>query len=435
MPLHPVTAPSAEPALDPAAAPVPGSVPGSASVSTAAAVLARHRAAAGRAWERWQGEVIFPYQAAVLRIGFALVFAAFLLREWPHRLVLYGPRSAWSGPMERQFLVSDHAFTLLAWSDSRLWFELVYALAIAVSLALALGWRTRAMSVLFMVAVLSVQNRAVLVGDGGDNVLHIMAIYLAFTRCGQVWSLDSRRRARREPDAPGATADRPGMLLWALLGAALLLAQCTGFATPGMLTASGWGTVLWAFWALAAVRRLAARRSAVLDDLLDRLGNLLHGCALLVIAAETCLIYATAGWYKVQGDLWQHGTALYYPLHLGYFMPWPALSQALAAHPVPVFLLSYGTVVVQVGFPFLVFHRRIKNLLLVLLVLEHLGIAVLLGLPFFSAAMVAADLVFLPTWLLLRLDARIARIGRRRDRPGRPARAPADRPPLDTLTA
>ncbi|CAM5640144.1 HTTM domain-containing protein OS=Streptomyces antimycoticus OX=68175 GN=SSPO_050670 PE=4 SV=1 [Streptomyces antimycoticus] len=41
-----------------------------------------------------------------------------------------------------------------------------------------------------------------------------------------------------------------------------------------------------------------------------------HNGVLVVIMAEVCLLYATAGWYKIQGSRWQDGTALYYPLQL-----------------------------------------------------------------------------------------------------------------------
>lgn len=141
---------------------------------------------------------------------------------------------------------------------------------------------------------------------------------------------------------------------------------------------------------------------------LDVLANLLHNAGMLVIMAEVCLIYATAGWYKIQGSRWQDGTALYYPLGLDYFTPWPALSELLAGSGTLVMLLSYGTVAVQVAFPFTLFNRRIKNVLLALMMLEHAGIAVLLGLPFFSLAMIAADAVFLPTAFLVWLGARVA---------------------------
>jgi hypothetical protein len=53
---------------------------------------------------------------------------------------------------------------------------------------------------------------------------------------------------------------------------------------------------------------------------------------------------------------------------------------------------------------------------------EHAVIAVVLGLPFFSLAMIAADAVFLPTGFLRRLGGRAARA---RDRlPRRGGRTP-----------
>jgi hypothetical protein len=298
-----------------------------------------------------------PYQAAVVRIGFGLAWLGFLLREWPNRRVLYGDRSPWSADLADRLLASTHAFTVLSWSDSRIWFETVYHLGIAAALLTVLGLRTRAVSVLFAVTVLSLQNRNVLVGDGGDNVVHLMAIYLVFTRCGRVWSLDARRRARR-PAPDGAPRGE--------------------------------------------VRAVA-----------DALATMLHNCAMLVIAVQVVLIYSTAGWYKVQGSRWQDGTALHYPLHLDYFTPWPGLSALLGGSLLVTFALTYGTVVLQVAFPFTLVDRRLKNVLLALMMAEHTAIAVVLGLPFFSLAMIAADAVFLPTTLLLRLGALPGRLRHR----------------------
>ncbi len=156
--------------------------------------------AVSRAIARVTDSPLGPHQTAVLRIGLALTWLLFLLREYPHRQELYGPDGPWDWDLAAQLVSTNQAFTVLLWSDSRLWFEAVYALAVLASLLLLLGWRTRTMSVLFMVGVLALQNRSVFMGDGGDNVLHIMAIYLVFTRCGQVWSLDARR-ARRADEA------------------------------------------------------------------------------------------------------------------------------------------------------------------------------------------------------------------------------------------
>ena len=285
------------------------------------------------------------HQAAVVRMGVGAAWLGYLLREWPNRRVLYGDRSPWSAELADTLTSATHAFTVLGLSDGRLWFETVYHLAIAAAVLLVLGWRTRASAVLFAVTVLSLQNRNVLVGDGGDNVVHLMAIYLVLVRCGRVWSLDARRRARRPAGPP-----------------------------PG-----------------------EARAVA------DALTTMLHNCGMLVIAVQVVLIYSTAGWYKVQGSRWQDGTALHYPLHLDYFTPWPGLSALLGSSLLLTFLLSYGTVILQVGFPFTLLNRRLKNVLLALMIGEHAAIAVVLGLPFFSLAMIAADAVFLPTAFLLRL--------------------------------
>ncbi|WST27129.1 HTTM domain-containing protein [Streptomyces xanthophaeus] len=384
--------------------------------------MTRARRAAGRALAQVTGQALGPYQSAVIRIGFAGTWLFFLLREFPHRRELYGPDGPWSWELAERLIASNRAFTVLMWSDSTLWFETVYAVAVLASVALLLGWRTRAVSVVFMVGVLSLQNRSVFMGDGGDNVIHLMAIYLVLTRCAQVWSLDARRARLRG----AATAGAAGPVLWAVLGAVFAYAAATGRFSVG------WLAVFGALWVVAGLWWTAERYEPEGEGraALDVLANLLHNAGMLVIMAEVCLIYATAGWYKIQGSRWQDGTALYYPLGLDYFTPWPALSELVASSGTLVMLLSYGTVAVQVAFPFTLFNRRIKNVLLAVMMAEHVGIAVLLGLPFFSLAMIAADAVFLPTVFLMWLGARAAAL-----RPGRaaaaaePAPVPADAEP------
>ncbi len=349
-----------------------------------------------RAVQRVTSTALGPYQSAVVRIGFSLTWLFFLLCEYPHRHELYGPGGPWSWGMARQLIADNHAFTALMWSQNPVWFEIVYGLAVVSAALLMLGWRTRTMSVLFMIGVLSLQNRSIFMGDGGDNVIHLMAIYLVLTRCGQVWSLDARRDPSR--------ADQVGPALWGALGACL-----TALTFMGRL-GGGWLLIFWGLWAVHALWWAAGRYAPGQPRaLLDVIANLTHNAGLLVIMAEVCLVYATAGWYKIQGSRWQDGTALYYPLHLDYFSPWPALSELLASHGVIVMLLTYGTVAVQVAFPFTLLNRRVKNVLLAVMIAEHAAIAVVLGLPFFSLAMIAADAVFLPTGFLRRTGRWAAR--------------------------
>ena len=376
---------------------------------------------------RVTGAALGPYQTAMIRIGFSATWLLFLLREFPHRQELYGPDGPWNWNLAEQLISINGAFTALTWSDGQFWFETVYVLAVLSSLLLLLGWRTRAMSVVFMVGVLSLQNRSIFMGDGGDNVLHLMCIYLVFTRCGQVWSLDERRARRtREARARGEhVVDRAGPALWGVLGLVLASAAFLDKLNGDWFVPA----LLWVLWSAQALWWAVGRfaRSGQSRIMLDVVSNIVHNGALLVIMAEACLIYATAGWYKIQGSRWQDGTAVYYPLHLESFSPWPALADLLSANGVMVMLVTYGTVAVQVAFPFTLFNRRVKNILLAAMITEHAVIAVVLGLPFFSLAMIAADAVFLPTVFLVWLGARCAAL-----RPSRRAPEPVSVPDPST---
>ncbi|MFG2828200.1 HTTM domain-containing protein [Streptomyces sp. NPDC048434] len=360
--------------------------------------------AIARGLNKATGAALAPYQAAIVRIGFALTFALYLIREWPHRLELYGTTSPWGFDLAHRLVASNNAFTVLLWSNDRLWFELVYHGTIVACLLLLVGWHTRTMSLLFMIGVLSLMNRNILLGDGGDTLIHLMASYLVLTRCGQVWSLDARRRERAAA-LGGDGSNAVSVTLWVVCGAGLALAEVTGFAEIPL----SWVLILWGLWLVQALWFWAGRsRFSEVRAVLDVVANLVHNAAMLVIAAQVCLLYATAGWYKIQGPRWQDGTALHYPLHLDYFSPWTSLSQALDSRSLMVTLITYGTVFAQVAFPFTLLNRRVKNVLLAILITEHATIAVICGLPFFSLAMVFADMVFLPTNALRWVGAKAA---------------------------
>ncbi|MFF0227869.1 HTTM domain-containing protein [Streptomyces sp. NPDC004629] len=391
--------------------------PPSPSPSPSARPSRRIGAAVRRGVARITGDAIAPYQSAVARIGFSFTWLALLLREWVHRDELYGVDSPWNWAMAREWNATNQAFTVLMWQDSRWWFEIVYVAAIAASVMLLLGWRTRTASLLFMIGVLALQNRNPFMGDGGDNVLHLMAIYLVFTRCGRVWSLDARRAAHGRDGG----RDMVGIVLWVVLTA--VLALVTGLGKPD----AGWALLLWGFvlaqlaWWLVRRHRPGEPRAVM-----EMVGNVVHAGAMFVIAAQVCLIYAASGWYKIQGSLWQDGTALYYVLHLDDVTPWPAVSHAVASSSLIVLLLTYGTVIVEVAFPFTLFNSRLRTVMVAIMMSMHAGIGILLGLPFFALAMIAADALFLPTALLRRAGDGVTRTASRsRPAPPTPRRSPS----------
>ncbi|QUC55532.1 HTTM domain-containing protein [Streptomyces sp. A2-16] len=286
------------------------------------------------------------YAAAVLRIGYGLLYLVFLLREFPHRDEIWGPGSPWTPELARQLFDQTGWASILTLSDSRAYFEVCYALALVTSALFMLGWRTRAVSVLFAVVVASFHARAIFMTDGGDNLILLMALYLVFTACGRRWSLDARRTCLR---ASAGTTPRTPMALGA--------------------------EELWRFR--------------------ETLTAVLHNCGMFVIAAQVCFLYGSAGLYKVQGNSWGNGTALHYVLNLDLFRPWPELSLMVDEHDVMISIACYLTVLLQVAFPFVLFGR-LKYPVLTMLLGMHLGIAVIMGLPLFSGAMIIADAVFLP---------------------------------------
>lgn len=303
---------------------------------------------------------------AVLRIGYGSLWVLFLSREFGERDSAWGPDAPWSPALERQYAQEwGWPGPLRAWFTfvaglTHSEFDIFYVLAMAVGVAFALGWHTRIASLLFAAVVVALENRSPLLTDGGDNVLTLMSVYLAFTACGTHWSLDARKRASRSQRNRSDTQHTP---------------------TPTSPTSNS--PTERPQWLLELSR---AR---------PRMVALAHNGAVLLIAAQICVIYGTAGMLKVQGSMWQDGSALGYVLKLDWFHPWPGLSASLAGHTLLLTLFGYVTVFVQAGFPFIVFAPKLKYPALSVLVLMHLSIAVLLGLPFFSAIMIVGDAVFL----------------------------------------
>ncbi|MGW0555228.1 HTTM domain-containing protein [Streptomyces sp. NPDC002926] len=303
------------------------------------------------------------YAAAVLRIGYGLLYLAFLLREFPHRDEMWGPGSPWTPALARQMLDQSGWFSVLTLSDSRVYFEVCYAVALVTCALFLLGWRTRAVSVLFAVVVVSFHAKAIFMADGGDNLMVLMAVYLVFTASGRRWSLDARRTGLRAPVGK-TTGPRGGSLRYQL------------------------------------------------GDTRDILTTVLHNCGMFVIAVQVCFLYGCAGLYKVQGPSWGNGTALHYVLNIDLFRPWPGLSQMIDGHHVLIAVVGYLTVLVQVAFPFVLFGR-LKYPVLIVLLGMHVNIAVLMGLPLFSGAMIVADAAFLPD----RFYRSLGRLWRRAPRP------------------
>ncbi|WP_406114640.1 HTTM domain-containing protein [Streptomyces sp. NBC_01014] len=334
--------------------------------ATGRRLLGRLTDPAHGAWALLTGRPLSLYAVSVLRVGYGLLYLVFLLREFPHRDEIWGPDSPWTPTLARQLFAQTGWASVLTLSDSRAYFEICYAAALVICALFMLGWRTRAVSVLFAAVVTSFHARAIFMTDGGDNLVLLMALYLVFTACGRRWSLDARR-ARRRP-----ARREPGR----------------------------WRSDV-------ALQLLQARHTLV---------TAVHNCGLLVIGVQVCFLYGAAGLYKAQGGTWGAGTALHYVLNLGLFQPWPALSHWVDGQQATIAVAGYLTVLLQVAFPFVLFGK-LKYPVLTMLLGMHIGIAVLMGLPLFSGAMIIADAVFLPDRFYVAVPNLCRRVSRRQSAP------------------
>ncbi|MBC6613303.1 HTTM domain-containing protein [Hymenobacter sp. BT507] len=71
---------------------------------------------------------------------------------------------------------------------------ILFLLAAAAAVAMLLGYRTRLMTIVSWVLLVSVQNRNPLIGQGGDDLLRMLLFWGIFLPWGRVYSLDSRRQ-------------------------------------------------------------------------------------------------------------------------------------------------------------------------------------------------------------------------------------------------
>ena len=215
-------------------------------------------------------------------------------------------------------------------------------------------------------------------------------------------------------------------------------AQCAlGQFSVFNYVAGGWlaGIIfgVWAAIALALLVGYHARTMAILNfllwlSLLHRNPFILHGpdhvmlvlsfwliflpldrrrayaFPLRVVQIQIALIYLFTGYYKWQGAYWRQGDALFYVLQQNSFLAPTGAWFAAAAPLWLLHLLTWSTLLIELGFVLLVFAPVLqpwaKAAGLALAALLHLGIALTMAIPDFSLVMVIGYLFFLePSWV------------------------------------
>lgn len=221
-------------------------------------------------------------------------------------------------------------FSVLYYLDDR-WLGVFHGVFLFAIVALLTGWRVSFFKWLVLIGHLSYVQRNPAITYGVDSSLSSLLLILCLAPVGSALSLDRVRRVRR-------------------------IKKQDLSAAPA-LPLSPWG----------------------------------FACTRL-IQIQMAILYLFSAIEKLRGETWWSGDALWIALTNFEFTNIPIAW--LADQYWLVNLMTYAVLVIEMGYFFLIWGRRTRPWFLALALLLHLGIAVMMGLYFFAAVMIAGHLSF-----------------------------------------
>jgi len=199
-------------------------------------------------WERFWFNPTAPHTLAVMRMccGAMLVYVHVI---WASFLNDFMGQHAWIDQAAiRELHRLDWGWSWLYYVESPTLLLLHQLVAIAASLMMAVGWMTRLAIPIAWWMTLMVCHRMTGALFGLDQIVIMLSMYLMWSQCGSVWSIDARLR------------ERHGVNRW---------------------------------WPTAG--------AAVSNNIVTRL-----------IQLHLCVIYIFGGLSKMRGEMWWDGSALWY---------------------------------------------------------------------------------------------------------------------------
>jgi hypothetical protein len=229
------------------------------------------------------------------------------------------------------------------------WMKTIHNLALLVALLLSVGLATRVTSVLAWVLMLGYMHRAPASLFSLDTILALVLLYLMLGPSGAALSLDRLIERLRVALAAGAKHQPvPSMTLVPSVSANVVLR---------------------------------------------------------LFQVHFCIICLAAGMAKIQGAAWSSGTAVWQVLSNYEFMPprfesHTTLLHWLTANRVLWEMIGFAgsafTISVELGLPFLIWHSRLRWLMIIGVVVLQTAIALTMGLVALSLLMIVMVLAFVP---------------------------------------
>jgi hypothetical protein len=123
------------------------------------------------------------------------------------------------------------------------------------------------------------------------------------------------------------------------------------------------------------------------------MSDLLGSMAFRLSQIQVCLIYGYSGLEKIRGIQWWKGEALWTVMANAQLARWDL--SWVSNFPLLIVLATYLTLLWEIYFPVLIWLRKFRYFMLVFGALLHIGIALVVSIPFFGMLMITTYCLFL----------------------------------------
>jgi predicted DCC family thiol-disulfide oxidoreductase YuxK len=304
---------------------------------TFARIVENALAAIGRSWSRFWFQDKTTLPLEIARIGIGAALLIHYSLVTPYLLEFWGD-AGWM-PLDLVYASYDDSWVqsvLFYFWDPLQWY-VFHGLFLLCCAAFMLGWRTSWVKWVVLIGQISYDYRNPVIWYGADKILASLLLILCFAPIGRAMSLDRIRAVR---------AVKLGNLE----------AKLPAFSSP---------------WAGACTRLIQIQMAAL-------------------------FFYSAIG---KRGDDWWNGDAIWIVFtNMLYYNK--VVLDVLASQYWLVNVATYGTMLIEIAFPFLIWQQRTRPYLLAAAIFLHVMFGTLMGLVYFSFVMIMGHMSFVrPEWL------------------------------------
>jgi hypothetical protein len=163
-----------------------------------------------RSWNRFFFGPVSARPLGAFRIAYGVLMLIYLSLMTVEFDLWYTGAGVLRGTESRE-AAGPLRFSALQYTDNPAIARAVLAATVAAAVGFTLGWRTRVMSVLFYLGMITLYHRNVLANGGPDAVPLILSFYMMFCPSGAAYSLDARRAAKKR-----GTVAEPLIVPWGM---------------------------------------------------------------------------------------------------------------------------------------------------------------------------------------------------------------------------